>query len=711
MAILALCIIFLFIPQTAHAYIDPGTGGLVASFFSTIVIVAISVGSFILAFIIKPFWRFLKKVAKSIWKNKIFRFSFFLLLCLAVAIPVFSYYKKENNMQNIIGNSHKKVIVLGIDGFDPNIADFLMQQNKLPNFTKLRDTGYYSKLQTITPVMSPVIWTSIATGQNPGKTNIMEFMRFDREKMLPFLTIIDESRTITGVKYSSPIKGTPIWDSTSNADVWTSIIHWPVTFPASKINGESLSGMGVTDVRGFMNGYLRYTNKNINEAEMGADRVVKVEPISGQIEAEIQGPAKTTNNGYVAESFSVKINKDGNSATFTIQDTDYEIKKQEWSGWIKVKFKQGFGKNTNAILKIYAENFTPEFDMFVTSVQFDPALPAMPISYPEDFSKTLDADIGKFYTLGMPEDTKAVNDRNLSTEALIAQVDEIGYEREKMLWRELDILNKKDSGLMMIVFDEFDRLNHILYSEEVVVENNQIKSVGPNIEKIYIEKDRMIGELLEKINNDTALMIMSDHGFKHFTKAVNLNKWLYDNGYLVLKNGVKPKDAASLYKDVDWTKTRAYSYGYISINLNIEGREKNGIVSEANKINLIKEIRNKLSDFSDGENKVIKNTYLKSDIYSGTYIDNAADILVGFDVPYRSDWESPIGDFADDAVADNTRPWHADHMYDAGLVSGVLFTNFKVSKATPSVYDIAPTIEKILNIKSNTDFDGNTLIQ
>lgn len=707
--ILLLLIFLLLVPDHASAYIDPGTGGMVASFFSTIVIVGISIGSFILAFIIKPAWRFLKKMALIIWNKKILRFSFFLILCLAAAMPAVSYYKKTN-MQNAIESKHKKMIVLGIDGFDPSVAEFLISQNKLPNFQKLRDTGYYSKLQTITPVMSPVIWTSVATGQNPGKTNIMEFMRFDREKLLPFLTIIDESRTITGIKYSSPIKGTPVWDSSSNNNIWTSVIHWPVTFPATKINGESLSGMGVPDVRGLMNGYVRYTNKNINSEETGADRIVKVTASSGHIESEIQGPSKTTNTGFVTESFTVNVNSNNETAILTIQEMEYTIKKHEWSDWIKIKFKQGFGKSTNAIFKIYVEDFAPEFDMFVTSVQFDPASPALAISYPEDFSKTLDSDIGKFYTLGMPEDTKAVNDNNLSTDALISQVDEIADEREKMFWREVDILKQKDAGLLMIVFDEFDRLNHILYSRDVVTENNKITSVGPNIEKIYTQKDQMIGELLNKINSATALIILSDHGFKQFTKAVNLNKWLYDNGYLVLKNNIKPKDAASLYRDVDWSKTRAYSYGYLSINLNVEGREKNGIVKESEKDKLIEEIRNKLKNFSDGENKIVNNTYLKTDIYSGPYMDNVADIIVGFNIPYRCDWESPIGNFADEAVADNTRPWHADHMFDASLVSGVLFTNFKVTKVSPSVYDITPTIEKILGIKSNTDFDGSSLI-
>ena len=70
--------------------------------------------------------------------------------------------------------------------------------------------------------------------------------------------------------------------------------------------------------------------------------------------------------------------------------------------------------------------------------------------------------------------------------------------------------------------------------------------------------------------------MLSDHGFTSFERGVDLNAWLLQNGYLALKEGADGK--SSYLKDVDWSRTRAYTFGLAGVYINQKGREAEGIV-------------------------------------------------------------------------------------------------------------------------------------
>jgi predicted AlkP superfamily phosphohydrolase/phosphomutase len=702
-------------PEISLAYIDPGTGGMVISSMSLLGIILASTFSFILAFILKPVWnRALKPVGKllkmAVLKLWIYKKTFFkgILLLILAAGALFIFQKKS--MLDSTPKKYNKVIVLGIDGFDPKIMEFLMNEGKLENFKKLKEAGIYKRLETITPSISPVVWTTIATGVNPGKHGIFDFIRFDREKNLPYLSIIDQEDSFLGTKFVNPVKRTPFWKTLSDASVFVSSIHWPVTFPAEDISGNMFSGLGTPDIRGFLNGYIRYTSKKINDP-LSQERIIFVENSGGQVQSELQGPYKSSGE-ILTEPFVVQI-ADENSASLVAGGTSYPLKKGEWSDWVSVRFKQGFGRNVDAIFKVYAESFSPEFDIFATSLQFDPGNPGVKISSPEDYAKTLSAEIGKFYTLGMPEDAKAVNDFNLSKDALEKQIDEIRIEREKMFWTEYKKMIANSGGVLAFVFDETDRAEHIFYDQEIAIESGKVRSVGDFLAKVYTDKDKFLGEIMEKLPKDAALMVVSDHGFEKFKRAVNLNSWLLENGYLTLKPGITADNAGTLYKNVDWEKTKAYSFGYVSININIKGREKYGAVEAGEKDALVDEIIGKLKQFKDPQNGEIipDKVFKKDELYSGPYIDGAGDIVVGFKPPYRIDWENPVGGFSTEAVSDNTRPWQADHIFSPSFVPGIFFSNFKINSQTPRVLDIAPTIFDLLQREAPSDYDGKSLIK
>src|ERR1039457_5558972 len=109
--------------------------------------------------------------------------------------------------------------------------------------------------------------------------------------------------------------------------------------------------------------------------------------------------------------------------------------------------------------------------------------------------------------------------------------------------------------------------------------------------------DKLIGRVMEKIDDNTLLMVISDHGFKSFARCMNLNAWLHQNGYLTLKDG--KTESGDWFEDVDWSRTRAYTMGLNGLYLNIKGREKQGIVDPSEAQALQEEIKQKLDGLVD----------------------------------------------------------------------------------------------------------------
>ena len=106
-------------------------------------------------------------------------------------------------------------------------------------------------------------------------------------------------------------------------------------------------------------------------------------------------------------------------------------------------------------------------------------------------------------------------------------------------------------------------------------ENGRLTAL-PAIADVYERSDKLVGEVLEEIDDQDLLLVISDHGFKQFQWGINLNTWLWKEGYIVLKNGAAP--GAEWFADVDWSQTRAYAFGLAGIFINTACREKSGIV-------------------------------------------------------------------------------------------------------------------------------------
>ena len=205
-------------------------------------------------------------------------------------------------------------------------------------------------------------------------------------------------------------------------------------------------------------------------------------------------------------------------------------------------------------------------------------------------------------------------------------------------------------------------------------------------------------------------MVISDHGFSSFRRGVNLNAWLRREGYLTLADGAS--GASEWLRDVDWSRTRAYCLGLTGLFLNIRGREQSGIVAPGAEAEALKaEIRSKLEGLPDPDHGEIgiREAFDTSALYSGPYLENGPDLLIGYNAGYRVSWNCASGMVAEPVFTDNTKPWSGDHCIDPRLVPGVLFCNRPIATDDPALVDIAPTALQLFGIQPPPWMDGRPL--
>ena len=232
-------------------------------------------------------------------------------------------------------------------------------------------------------------------------------------------------------------------------------------------------------------------------------------------------------------------------------------------------------------------------------------------------------------------------------------------------------------------------------------------NAGDVIQELYTRMDELVGRVMKQIDDKTLLMVVSDHGFKSFARCVNLNAWLHQNGYLALKPG--KTESGDWFEDVDWSRTRAYTMGLNGLYLNIKGREREGIVEAGIETESLKEeLRRKLDGLMDPSSGQVGITgvFDRDSVYTGPYVDNSPDLIVGYGDGFRASWDSVMGKVTGQIFEDNLKAWSGDHCIDPRLVPGVVFCNRKITSEEPAIADVAPTMLRLFGLDIPRHLDG-----
>jgi len=660
--------------------------------------------------------------------------SSFLVLFLTFFLAVFSFLSWPFRFlfqlikgQKAYKKSHiNRLVILGLDGMDPVLIEKYRSQGKLPHLSRLADKGTFRELETTTPSISPVAWSSFMTGCHPAKHNIFDFLSRDPKTYLPDLSsarIGSPKKVLPLGKYNIPLskpeikgmrKSVPFWKILGENGIFSTILRIPVTFPPEKFRGHLLSGMCAPDLKGSQGTFSFYTSdKNkIKKREGGMNIPVTIN--GNRIETYISGPENTMlkQPEEMKMPLSITVDKDKREAVLEVSDQKISLKEKRFSDWIQITFRPGLWIKIRAICRFYINQIDPAFEMYVTPLNIDPEKPALPISHPFIYSIYLSKLLGSFITLGEANDTWALNEGVLSEEAFLNLSYFNHQEWEKMLF---NTISRTKKGVVVSWFETTDSIQHMFYrylDDKHPALGSDQANMGPEVmEQLYIKMDDLVGKVLAKLDKKDLLIIMSDHGIKSFRRGIHLNSWLCRNGYLALKDGKQQSE--EWFKDVDWEKTKAYGLGLGGIYLNIKGRESHGKVSPGNEAKALKkEIILKLNGLKDEENSqtAINTVFDRDDLPPGPYKENCPDMIVGYNEGYRVSWDSVTGKVNKNLFEDNAKAWSGDHCIDPRIVPGVFFCNNGINTKTPSIIDIAPTVLNLFGLEAPKHMDGCSLI-
>lgn len=689
---LAMAVAFCFLdPPAAHAYIGPGAGfAFVSSFFVVFAAIFLAIAK-LLTWPIRGIFRFVRGL------------------------------RRRRAMSRARAG---RVVIVGLDGQDPEVTDKFLAEGILPNFARLRDRGSYVRLRTSFPAESPVAWSCFQTGSNPGRHKVFDFLIPNRKSYLPELCsakVTASPRTLKLGKFQFPIgkptidlgrKSESFWKVLGENGIFSSVIRVPITFPPEKFNGVMLSAMCVPDLKGSQGTFSFYSSEPEGEQPYTGGMRISVRVENGVVRTYVSGPENTLvkDGGEMRLPFEVRLEglRNGADAELWLDGKAHPLKVGEFTPWIELRFKAGLGVTVQGIVRFYLKEIAPYFKLYMTPINVDPDKPALPVSHPFTYAIYLSKTQGRFSTLGLAEDTWGLNERVLDEDAFLKLAWLIHEERERMFF---DALEKTRRGAVVCVFDITDRMQHMFWR---YLEDGHPANAGKDVEKhrqalrdMYRRMDDLVGRVMAAVDDDTVVMVMSDHGFKSFRRGVNLNSWLWQNGYLALKDG-KPT-GARWYQDIDWTRTRAFAVGLGGIYLNMKGREAKGVVAPGEEERRIKrEIVEKLSTLRDEKegSPAVAAVYDLREIYTGPYVREAPDLFVGFKVGWRASWDCAVGVITEHLFDDNTKSWSGDHCMNPPDVPGIFFCNRKLGADSVSIMDIGPTVLDLFGVAVPPHYDG-----
>jgi predicted AlkP superfamily phosphohydrolase/phosphomutase len=325
------------------------------------------------------------------------------------------------------------------------------------------------------------------------------------------------------------------------------------------------------------------------------------------------------------------------------------------------------------------------------------------------------------------------------------------------------MMDNHEWDFFMMVFGELDVVQHAYwqYTDPAFksISNTEREKYRHVIRDMYIRMDSVLGELFSKLSKDTNILVMSDHGAGPCYKAVFINKWLEEKGLLTyadsrggncylellkkihhtIKTTIPPAGlewmkrtlpalrqkvkSKIVFSDIDWTKTKVWSFGRESTNLfiNVKGKFPNGTVTpgpeyESLRSLLIEELKT-LIDPDTGES-VVENIYRGEEVYHGDCMDNAPDLLVTWKNHQYTSWpgyrdrnralfepslcHSDYSDWSQLQKGGNHRPNGILFMKGSNIRNGFNITGAKI-------IDLAPTILYLMGTTVPADMDGRVL--
>lgn len=670
-----------------------------------------------------------------------------------------------------------RLIVLGFDGLDHERLARLMKDDpkSFPNLTALAAEGTMRRLETSNPAVSPVAWSSLITGLNPGSHGIDGFLRRDfshgdvRVRLSLGERVIDREglksrgtrRIVIGIPlalvvlwallglrkksasafawrmvlaaavggvlwlsetalpdgFPRPVsmrQGKAYWETLDAHGVETTTLGAPCSFPAPHLDhGHLLCGLGVPDVMGTPGFWTVFrddvTREDITETGGFIKPLVYEDPDEGDgrfLLTSAYGPEDfVTDSGRRKESLlGMTLDRRAGSVLVTNHVGSHQrLTRGRWSEPFPFLFRMSplFRVRGRARFKMLSVDDSVK--IYLEPIGFHPGeLPSgVRISHPDLWALELEKEIGPFETVGWACATNPLKDRAIDERTFLEDANRVWTEQEKLA--ELEI-GRSRAKVITSVITAPDRVQHMFMRYDWNERGMDGRPADPRflrvVDDVYRRVDDFVGRVRKLMKPGDQLLMVSDHGFSPWRRAVNLNVLLAREGLLVMRDRTGRKSLEEnlrtgiAFAEVDWSKTKAYAMGLSKIYVNRKGREPQGIVGDEEAEAVMQQIEKLLLELKDENKPVVKAAYRGARIYAGDAIpEGAADIYVGFHRGYRVSWQNCLGGVDEPAVFENTSAWSGDHCgVDPTEVPGILLTTLPVLDRTVRTVDVGPTI-------------------
>ena len=542
---------------------------------------------------------------------------------------------------------HQKLVVIGVDGLDPDLVSQFMDAGRLPNMQKLAKQGALQRIET-TPAADVSAWASFATGTNPGKHGV-------------FATSTPPHR-----------RGPAFWTLAGQAGVRSAVLDVPITFPPEEVpNGELLAGWPTPDLRGTPGTPTFFSSDTSarNEPE-------RVDPWHIDFKRLVfsQGVAHSTITGPNAAALPISIfwNKEGKSATLDVDGNSIRLEEGEWSKWLPIDFDRSWFSYKRGMIEFCLVRAGSGFALYASPIHWKADHPPSPLSAPAHLSGDLFERIGPYRTLGWSEATAALDAGLLDDKAFMDDVSRAFDDRAQIILQRLDT---KNWDLLVGELDSVDRVQHVMWRltdpAHPAYDKAAAARAGDAIAQMYRRCDDLLGEIVKHAGSDATIVMLSVYGEHEVTQTFDLNRWLA---------GETSPGAAT-----------ATIGGGITLTPQARPMEDHLIA--------------RLTALLDPATRlpIISAVYKRDAVYSGPASGSAPDLQVGLVPGYGFASTTTV-------YAPNKRKWSADHAgIDYRSVPGTLLSSRPTSTDSPRVIDIAPTVLRYFGVPIPTEIDGTPI--
>jgi len=286
--------------------------------------------------------------------------------------------------------------------------------------------------------------------------------------------------------------------------------------------------------------------------------------------------------------------------------------------------------------------------------------------------------------------------------------DEANKITDEMAEIALYLLQEEKWDFFMPVFMGLDRIQHFFWKYiDPAHPKHEENEYSTLVKNFYTKVDKIAGEFTRCVDEDTMVMVLSDHGFCPVHTEVIVNNYLQEQGFLT----TRPEGVAV-------EKSRAISYGYGDIWLNVKGREPKGIINPGEEYETTRnQIIDKLKEITIDGKRPVKDVRKREEIWWGKHLDEAPDLTVIFNVGYQAARRPEIVARNELKRYANDNPrWSGGHdgthdPEDVPGIIGMLGPGINAGRDIKvHLWDVAPTILSLMGIQVPADMDGKPFL-